>query len=237
MPTGSTSGDLIRSSLRLLGVIATGETPSAAMTTDGLSTLNDLLETMSLSNLTVWGSDVASYTCTSGVGSYTIGATAIAPNFVGPRPVAIAGAYVRYQGVDFPLLMIGQSDYDAIQIKSQIGDIPQWMTYINDFPLGIIKLWPAPSSAVVLYLSDDRVLTVLTGLTTAINYPPGYYSYMRHALAVMLASEYGITASPVIVEIALSTLAAIKRTNGTKAIAQFDSAITGPNTYIWQSGT
>lgn len=236
MPTGNTAIELITSSLRLIGVIATAEAPSSAMANDGLDSLNDLLETMSLSNLTVWGSDVTAYTCTAGTGSYTIGATAVAPNFIGQRPVNITGAYIRYQNVDFPLLIIGQADYNDLGLKSQGSDIPCYLTYINDFPLGIVKLWPVPSSAVGLYLADDRVLTSIATLSTVINYPPGYYSYMRHALAIFMSAEYGIAPAQTVIDIAQSTLAAIKRKNGTKAVAKFDLALTNGPVAVWQTG-
>ena len=236
MPSGGTATELITDSLRLIGMVATGETPGGAMSNDGLRSLNDLLELMSLSNLTMWGSDVTAYTCTAGIGSYTIGATAIAPNFIGPRPVSITGGYIRYQSVDFPLSVIGQEDYNNLGLKAQGSDIPLFMTYINDFPLGIIKLWPVPSTAVVLYLNDDRVLTQLSSLATVLAYPQGYYLYMRNALAIMQSAEYGVEPAQTVVDRARETLGWIKRRNGTKAVAQFDPAITSPSVYTWQQG-
>lgn len=235
MPSGNTALELIKGSLRLIGMIATGETPEPEMSNDALDVLNDLLETMSLSNLAVYGGNNSTYTLTANTGTYTIGASAIAPNFVGPRPVRIPDAFVSYQSVDYPLIQIGSGEYNEIALKTQTG-IPDRYTYINDNPLGIIKLWPVPSAAMTLSLNDDRVLTSVAGLTTTIVYPPGYYSYMRHALAVLLASEYGVQPPGAVVDIARASLRDIKRANQVKQVARFDPELAGPPYVDWRTG-
>jgi len=82
----ATAIELIESSLRLATVLASGETASADEATDGLKSLNDILENWSLENLTVWQGDNEQYALTPGTGSYTIGPGGA---FAATRPIRI----------------------------------------------------------------------------------------------------------------------------------------------------
>jgi hypothetical protein len=111
-------------------------------------------------------------------------------------------------GVDYPINIIGQQQYNEITLKTQQQQIIEQLLYINDFPNGIITLWPTPSAAVPLVLSIDRVMTAIATTATALTYPPGYLIYMKHALGLMLAPDYGVTPSQIVVDIARGSKAA-----------------------------
>src|SRR5882757_50714 len=127
MPSPTTAGALITSSLRLIGAIATGETPTAAEINDGISTLNDLLENWSTQNLAMYGSAVEIFPTVAGQAIYTIGPTG---NWNTARPVRISGdGYCTFNGVDFPVEQIGQGQYDAIGLKTQQQPIVEKLLY------------------------------------------------------------------------------------------------------------
>lgn len=224
----------MRSSLRLIGAIATGETPTADELNDGLSALNDLLETLSTQNLAVYGSSVETFATIAAQAVYTIGP---AGNWNTTRPVRIDGdAVCTFNGVDFPVTQIGQGEYDAIGLKTQQQPIVEKLLYITTYPLGTITLWPVPSGIVNITLNTDRVLTAVTDTATAMSFPPGYLLAMRYLLGILLAPDYGITITPEISGIAASSLAAIKRANKVKRVSSFDGALVDSGPTIWQTG-
>lgn len=235
MPSPTTALALIEGAMRVVGIISSGvgETPTADEASDGLDALNDLLELMSLENLFVWGTADQTFTTVAGQASRTIGPTG---QFVATaRPVRISGAYCTVSGVDYPINIIGQAQYNDITLKTQQQQIIEQLLYINDFPNGTITMWPTPSAAIPLTLSIDRVMTAIATTATALTYPPGYLNYMKHALGLMLAPDYGVTPTQVVVDIARASKAAIKRANKQKVIAKFDGMLNDGPAASWQN--
>jgi hypothetical protein len=237
MPSGNTALDLIQSSMRLAGIIATGETPKANEVNDALAVLNDMIETWSTESLSVWGSASSTFTTVPGQSSYTIGPGG---NWASnPRPVRIDDtAYCTVNGVDYPVLEWGQDDYAGVVIKTQQQQIIERFLYVNDNPLANIILYPVPSSVITVTFFTDRVLTQIPTLPTVLIYPPGYYIAMRYTLAILLAAEYGAPVDASVTSIAISSKANIKRANKRKQFAKFDSGLTsdGGGASSWQRG-
>jgi hypothetical protein len=234
MPSPTTAGALITSSLRLIGAIATGETPTAAELNDGISTLNDLLENWSTQNLAMYGSAVETFATVATQALYTIGP---AGNWNTTRPVRISDAYCNFNGVDFPVTVIGQSEYDDIGLKTQQQPIVEKLLYVNDNPFGRITLWPVPSGIVNVTINTDRVLTAVTDQSTAMVFPPGYMLPMRYHLGMLLAPDYGRTITPEIIAVATSSFASLKRANKVRRVMTFDGALVDSGPAIWQTGT
>lgn len=233
MPSPTTAYELIKSAMRVVGITAAGETPTADEANDALSSLNDLLETMSTENLFVWGRVNQTFNTVAAQASYTIGAGG---NFNTDRPIRISSAYCTCDGVDFPITIIGQDEYNAFALKTEQQKIIERLLYVNDFPLGVITLWPTPQAIVSLTLSIDRVLTQIAALGTTINYPPGYMMFMKHALGLLLAPEYGIDVSEEVGAAARHARASVKRTNKKKRVATFDAALAPGQPVSWQAG-
>jgi hypothetical protein len=234
MPSPTTAGALITSSLRLIGAIATGETPTAAELNDGVSTLNDLLENWSTQNLAMYGSAVETFPTVANQALYTIGPAA---NWNTVRPVRITDAYCNFNGVDFPVTLIGQGEYDDIGLKTQQQPIIEKLLYVNSNPLGLITLWPVPSGIVNITINTDRVLTAVTDQSTAMVFPPGYMLPMRYHLGMLLAPDYGRTITPEIIAVATSSFASLKRANKVRRVMTFDGALVDSGPAIWQTGT
>ena len=69
-----TGRDLVSASLRLIGVVASGETPASSEATDGLSALNLLISSWSTDGLLIYAITAETpLTLTAGDGSYTMG--------------------------------------------------------------------------------------------------------------------------------------------------------------------
>lgn len=217
--------DLITDALIELGVVAVGETVSAEDSVLGLAALNSMLDGWNTQNLTIYTSVDATYTFVPGQASYTIGP---AGNFNGVRPVSLMSLYVRYQGVDFPIVEIDQDTYNLIPIKTQPGILPEVINYSPNFPLGTMTFWPVPSLALPVTFSTNSLLAGPATLQTTLNFPQGYYRAMRLNLAVELAGRYGRTLSPVTLRMASTSLGDIRRLNKRSPVARFDEALLSP---------
>lgn len=220
----TTALDLITSSMRLIGAIASGETPTADEANDALATLNDMISSWALRNLLAYQKVNSALSLVGGTQSYTIGTGGA---FNVDRPISINGAFVTSSGVDFPLRVLTTEEWNSIEIKSFAAPIPNAIYYVPAFPLGTVWIWPSPSLAIPLTLSVNLQLAALSSLAQTISYPPGYAKAMRYCLAVELAPEYGIEPSPAVVKIASDEIGAIKTANAQRPVSRFDPALVG----------
>ena len=79
-----TAGDQINRALRLLGVLAEGETPSAATSQDALVALNQMIDSWSIERLAVFCTQDQTLTWPAGLITRTLGPSG---DFIGLRPV------------------------------------------------------------------------------------------------------------------------------------------------------
>lgn len=234
MPSGITSGDLIKDTLRGIGAIATGETPTADESNDGLKMLNDLLEIWSTQTLAVYGSADITFNTVANTTAYTIGPTG---TWVSDRPVSINDSpFCTVNGVDFEIDLIGQQDYDLIGLKTQPGQIIERMLYVNDSPNGRITLWPVPNAVVPITMNANRVLTAIANLATVMSFPPGYMLAFKGALGILMAPDYGISLPAEWTGPAQTSLAAIKRANKVRRTASYDSGLVADEPTDWRRG-
>ena len=84
--TTYTAGQQIERALRLLGVLAEGETPSAATSQDALMALNQMIDSWNTERLSVFSTQDQIFTWPASFISRTLGPTG---DFVGLRPVLL----------------------------------------------------------------------------------------------------------------------------------------------------
>lgn len=219
--------------MRLAGILESGETATADEINDGLSVLNDVIEGWNTGTLSVWQSANQAFPLIAGQSTYTIGTGG---DFNTPRPVRIEGAYTTVQGVDFPIRIIDQLEFNLIPLKTMQQQIPLEMVYQNDMPLGRIILWPTPSAVVNLTLSLQTQITAIPNTSTVITYPPGANKALRYTLAVELAGEFGTQVPQVVMQTYMQCVADYKRANKRQVSVQFDQAFRGDGYAFWQTG-
>lgn len=202
-----TAADIIKRALRIIGVLASGETPDANMQADALEALNAMLDAWRTESLMVYALRDESIPMT-GAASYTIGAGGTLNT---ARPVKIESAYWRSGDVDYPLAIAGAVAWSLIADKSLAADVPEWLYYEPAYPLGLLRLNSIPSSGelhIVTWTPLDEFAAY-----DAFALPPGYREAITYQLAMRLGPEYG---RPVSVEVAAVGNAAkedIKRAN------------------------
>lgn len=211
--TARSASQLIQDALALTNAVGVDQTLTAAETTDALRILNDLIEDWSTQTLAIYGLANQTFNTAAGQATYTVG---VAGNWNTNRPVRInADAYSTIQGATFPCVPITQAEYDSISIKTQQQEYPDYYLYVNEYPLGLVTLWPVPSAVTPITFSMDMLLQSVTNAATVLEFPPGYMNAFKYALAVMLAPSFGskIRDYPDVVAIADRSLGNIKRAN------------------------
>lgn len=229
----TTALDLIKSSMRLATILASGETPTADEANDALKALNDILENWSLERLSVWQSANFTGTLVAGQSTYTIGSGG---NFNTTRPIRIGSAFTTVNSSDFPVSEWGLGEYNGVSVKAT-GGIPERFVYLNEYPLGQIILYPVPAVASTISLDIDRVLTFPVTLATTLAFPPGYEKALRYTLATNIAPEYGIEPPAIVRSIATSSKADLKRANKVRVVSSFDATLHGESSFAyWMRG-
>jgi len=222
----ATASDLINRALRLIGVVASGETPSAADTNDALTTLNTMLDSWTNERLTCYATQEDTFNLTSGTGTYTIGSGA---TFNMTRPVKIESAYVNdSQDNSYPLVQIDADAWGKIGTKTSGATFPSYFWYETSFANGVIHLWPEPGSGVTITLQTRQPFTSFATTGTTVSLPPGYERAIIYSLAIEIAPEYGISITPEIAAVNAKAKYDLKRVNATAPISQVETGYMSP---------
>jgi hypothetical protein len=210
-----TAQNIINKSLRLLGVLASGETTTADEAQDSLYSLNSIIDSFSANPQYYFCTQAEPFSLLSGQNTYTIGndPTASPPaNFIAPRPIRIVGAFIRVSTTDSPLALISEQYWTNIQNKGLPGT-PTKLLYRPNLPYGQILLYPTPNVSAVLYLKSERMITSYATLFSTQFLPPGYQRLLELSLAMELAPEYGSQVKPEIIANLRADLDSLIRTN------------------------
>jgi hypothetical protein len=210
-----TAQSLINKSLRLLGVLASGETTTAAEAEDSLYSLNSIIDSFSANPQYYFCTQAEQFTLQNGQNTYTIGinpGTMPAANFVTKRPIRIVGAFVRVSNVDTPLALITEQYWTNIAAKTTSGT-PTKLLYRPNIPYGQILLYPTPNATMQLFIKAERMISAYATLTSTQFLPPGYQRLLELSLAMELAPEYGSQVKPEIIANLRADLDSLIRTN------------------------
>jgi hypothetical protein len=210
--TTYTAGEQINRALRLLGVLAEGETPSAAMSQDSLMALNQLIDSWNTERLSVFYTQDQVFTWPASILSRTLGPTG---DFVGNRPVLVDDAtyFKAPSGVSYGIKMINQQQYNGIAVKTVTSTFPQVLWVNMGFPDITLTVYPRPTQDLEWHIVSVEKLNEPADLTTVMYYPPGYLRAFTYALAMEIAPEFGIEPSPQVQRIAMTSKRDLKRIN------------------------
>jgi hypothetical protein len=226
--------DIIKASLRILGVIDKGESPSAAEMQEALQALNMLIDSWSADSLTSIAMTQESFQLWPGVSEYTIGpylGTLPAPNFWWntTKPIDVNSAFYRDSGNnDYQVDWIDKLEYDGYVDKITATGPPQYFTYdqgetqqLNQ--VGYIYIYPVPDlSTYSLFIESIKPFTSFTNLTDVFTFPPYYERAFKYNLAIELAPEYGLPIQPAIAKIAEDSFKIVERNNVSTPPMQLD---------------
>lgn len=226
--------ELIKSSLRIIGVIASGETPSADESADALQTLNGILGSWSNQSLLVPSKAREVFTLVVGTQSYTIGTLG---TFNATRPIKILSAAVIAAGTDFetPINILTQQQWAEVSNKNFSG-IATAIYPEGTYPLETLNVYPKPEAADQLVIYSTKPLTAFASLNDVITLPAGYDRALKYNLAVELAAEYGKQLPQEVVVIASESKSEIEALNSESVYLTSDALFINRNTFNITTG-
>ena len=208
-----TAGDQINRSLRLLGVLAEGETPAASVSQDALMALNQMIDSWNTERLSTFVTQDQTFLWPAGFISRTLGPSG---DFVGLRPILMDDAtYYRDPGtnVSFGIKFINQQQYDGIAVKTVTSTYPQVCWVNMGFPDITLTVYPKPTQELEWHLISVEELNKPATLDTVLYYPPGYLRAFTYSLAMEIAPEFGVEPSEQVKRIAMTSKRDLKRIN------------------------
>ena len=214
----ATAGDQINRALRLLGVLAEGETPSAAVSQDALTAMNQMIDSWNTERLSVFSTQDQTFLWPTSTVSRTLGPTG---NFVGNRPILLDDAtYFRdpSTNVSFGIKIINQQQYDGIAVKTVTSTYPQVIWVNMTYPDIEMYIYPMPTRLLEWHFVSVEELTQPAKLSTQILFPPGYLRAFTYNLACEIAPEFGVEPSPQVQRIAMYSKRDLKRINNPRDV-------------------
>lgn len=224
-----TIGDQITEALRLLGVLAEGETPSAPTAQDALNAFNQMVDSWSTERLSVYTTIDQVFDWLPGFRTRTLGPTG---DFVGQRPISLD--YATYfedisQNLSYSIQIVNQEQYNSIGLKTSTGAYPQ-ILYVNmGYPDVEISVWPVPSTQLKFHFVSVMPLAEATEMNTVLAFPPGYLRAIAYNLAVEIAPMFGIAPPADVSRIAIASKRNLKRINNPMDVLSMPSALVSRN--------
>ena len=209
----TSAGDQINGALRLIGMLAEGETPSAATSQDALVAMNQMIDSWNTERLSVLSTQDQIFTWPASTQSRTLGPTG---NFVGNRPVLLEDStYFRdaATNVSYGIKIINQQQYNGIAVKTVTSTYPQVMWVNMTYPDIEMYVYPVPLRPLEWHFVSVEELTQPAVLATTLSFPPGYLRAFKYNLACEIAAEFGVEPSPQVSRIAMTSKRNIKRIN------------------------
>jgi len=208
----TTAGDQINRALRLIGVLAEGETPSAATSQDALLAMNQMIDSWNTERLSVFATQDQVFSWPAGEIRRTLGPTG---DFVGNRPVLLDDAtyYKAPSGVSYGIKFINQDQYNGIAVKTATSTFPQVIFVNETYPDVEMFIYPKPTQVLEWHFISVEELTKPAALTTELHFPPCYMRAFTYNLAMEIAPEFGVEPSPQVQRIAMTSKRNLKRIN------------------------
>lgn len=225
-----TGNDLIASALRLIGVLASGESPSAAEANDCLTILNQLLDLWNAERQLIFTIQMNEFPAVLGQQTYTLGTGG---NFNMTRPARIERYSVvnlnnPAQPLELPLDILTHELWANIPVKIINSSLATKVYDDGAFPLRNINYWPIPTTNPVNFRFYSWVaLNAFPDLVTDETFPPGYLKALRYNLAVDLAPEFGVGVPPEVAAVAASSKGALKSINTPLLDMKCDPSLVG----------
>ena len=226
-PTQPTAGELINGALRLIGMLAEGETTSAEASADALTAMNQMIDSWNTERLAVFTTQEQVFTWPVGQLSRTLGPTG---DFVGNRPILLDDSTYFIDpsnGISFGIKIINQQQYDGIAVKTVTSSYPQVMWINTNYPNIDMHIYPVPTRALEWHFISVDPLEQPATLSTVIAFPPGYLRAFRYNLACEIAPEFGVEPSPQVQRIAMASKRNLKRINNPEDVMSIPYSIVG----------
>jgi len=217
MPTTVTQ--LIHSSFRLIGAIASGETLETQELTDAFASLNQMIA--------LWGTEGASLVGRKRLLLSVSGMNGPFP--LSERPVKIESASVASGGIDAPLQIVDSAGWEQVPEK-QMQSVYVKVLYCDyAYPTSSVYIAPIPRLGGSLEVWIYVVIPQFATVNDSIDLPPGYEDALRYNFAVALLPEFPRSqADPSLPALAQSYKVSIQQLNASNHMKSMAAAAPPP---------
>lgn len=199
--------DILRSALRIAGVIAQNEDATTEDMSIAQETLGLLLDTWSINPQLVWLRDTIEFPCSLTTHSVTL------PY----RPVRILACTYEIGTQNAVIYQLGGIDEVTFhQTPIRHTGLPRNYFYDHDLTVQLV----GASVGTLKVIVQPTLSDVSADLDTELALPPGYESAIKYNVGLLLCEEFGKTPSNMLAELAVSALAAVKSQNKRPAITR-----------------
>lgn len=194
--------DFIKSGLRLVGSLRSGQNLTNSELTDCQQVLNDMLDAWSAErtmiitvNPTTVDQNGVALSLVANKQSYTLGNVLGTEDFLLARPARLERASVLYSAsqqtpLEKPLEMYDDVQWQGIANKTTKSLLPEGCFDDQGFPDRVLFFWPIPTQANPVTLYIWALLTQFADLNAKFSFPPAYAEAIRYNLAMRLAAEF-----------------------------------------------
>jgi hypothetical protein len=240
--------DLISSSARLAGILASGETLSGNETSDALLILQQMMDEWQADGLKIFCENINTFPFVLGQQTYTLGTGG---NFSMPRPEKISrmGCQILSnptQPSEVPITMLDVDGWANVRVKNIAGSYPLFC--YPDYQFNVtagnatmnLNFWVIPGLACNCVIYSWQPLSTWPDLsTTNLTFPAAYIQAIKYNLAVLLANEFQAPQNPGVMLIANNSLQSLKEINLPAPILRCDPGLSGTGVamYDWRSDT
>jgi hypothetical protein len=199
-----TRNDIITEALELIGVLAGGETASAADVVTADRSLNMMVKGWQAKGINLWRQTEGSLSATAGQASFTMGTGG---DYTTARPLRITSARLSVSSIETPLQEMSRQEYFDLPNKTSSGR-PTGYYYDPQLTLGKIYLWPTVATGVTatLKFSYQRTVEDFDAAANEPDFPQEWLECLAYNLAARLAPKFGTTVGPEVAAIAIASL-------------------------------
>jgi hypothetical protein len=193
----TTRDEIIKRALRLLGVIAQGQTPNTDQYTEGSIALNSLVKAWQADGMPLWAIKQYAMPLVQGQNAYPIG-TGLQVDIAKPLKVYQAWLHDEDTNIDVPMRILTRQEYNILGNKATVG-MPIQIFYEPLRDHGVMHVFPTTDSYSELhkklYFVYQRPFEDFDAATDNPDFPQEWYDAVTYGLATRLAPEYGLPAS------------------------------------------
>lgn len=230
----ATALDIIKRSMRLIGALGGGETPTADEATDGMTALNAMLDMWDIQRLAVYQIQQEAFTWASGNASRTIGSGG---DFNATNPTRVESAVQTVNSIDYPINILKQEQYRNLPDKTTQTDLITHIWHEYAPTLSTLYAYPVPSANAAVKLRTWKQLQSFAALTDVLTLPKGYEDAITYNLAVQLAPEYQRAIPTQVGMYAMSSLRVLKTHNLEVPTMTVEPAhVSDPAYFDWRTG-
>ncbi len=187
---------LITGALRILGVVAQGESPTDEMVREASEALNMMIKAWQADGMPLWAIKEYNVTLTASDADYRIGT---GQSINTPKPLKILSAFFHNgtSNVDIPMILLTRQQYNMLGNKTSEGQPSQFYYDVqNDY--GDLYVFPVPDTTAAdasnyVRIVYQRPYEDFDSNTDTPDFPQEWYDAIKFGLASRLAAEYGLT--------------------------------------------